>query len=118
MHLRRGRALAAIGVGIVDALLFVGLMYFGQWLADSVNPAVPNWLGPAWIVFSFPARFLYLLPPLNHPFGFGDHEDLTLYVVAAVNGVIWAAVFWSVAARLAKRRQLRNEKGEAQAAST
>ena len=89
---RRGRGLTTIAIGIANAAFFVGLFYFGQAIADSANPHAPLWFGPAWRIVSFPARYLYLLPPLNHPFGFGEHEDLTLYLIAALNGLIWAGL--------------------------
>jgi hypothetical protein len=102
---RRGRVLAAIAIGIADAALFVALLYFGQAIADSANPRAPFWLGPAWVIFSFPARYVYLLPALNHPFGFGEHEDLTLYVIAALNGLIWAGLVYLVARAWGQRRR-------------
>ena len=94
---RRGRVFVAAAIGITDAMLFVTLMYVGQAIADSAAPRAPFWLGPAWAIFSFPARYLYLLPALNHPFGFGEHEDLTLYLIAALNGFIWAGLAYLIA---------------------
>jgi hypothetical protein len=89
--------LTATAIGIGDATLFVGLLYFGQAIADSAAPHAPFWFGPAWAIFSFPARYLYLLPALNHPFGFGAHEDLTLYLIAGLNGLVWAVLAYLVA---------------------
>ena len=54
--------------------------------------AAPSWSGPIWTIVSFPGRYLYLLPGLNHPFGFGEHEDLTLDGIAGLNGLVWAGL--------------------------
>ena len=102
---RRRRVLVATAIGIADAVLFVWLLYFGQAVADSAAPRAPLWLGPAWAAFSFPGRYLYLLPALNHPFGFGEHEDLTLYLIAACNGVVWAGITYLVLLASAPRQR-------------
>jgi hypothetical protein len=94
-----------MAVGIADAVLFVGLLYFGQAIADSAAPRAPFWLGPAWVIFSFPGRYLYLLPALNHPFGFGEHEDLTLNLIAGLNGLVWSGITYLVAQAWAPRRR-------------
>lgn len=49
----------------------------------------------------------------NHPFGFGEYEDLTLYLIAALNGVIWGTAFWIVTARLTRRRHIQRAQLEA-----
>jgi hypothetical protein len=98
-------AVLSIAVGIANAFGFVALLYFEQGLADTVDPVVPFWLGPSWFMVSFPGRFLYLLPALNHPFGFGEHEDLTLYLIASLNGIIWALTLYFGAAKWLQRRQ-------------
>jgi hypothetical protein len=102
---RRALVLVSAAIGVADATLFVGLMYAGQAIADSAAPRAPFWLGPSWAIFSFPARYLYWLPALNHPFGFGEHEDLTLYLIAALNGLVWAGLAYRVARAWANRRR-------------
>jgi hypothetical protein len=108
MTRERGRVLIAAGVGVADAVLFVQLLYYIQGIADSVVPRMPFWLGPAWVIFSFPGRYLYLLPALNHPFGFGEREHLILYVIAALNGLVWAGTAYLVARVWAQRRPARS----------
>jgi hypothetical protein len=105
MTARPRRVLVATAVAIVDAVLFVWLLYFGQAIADGAATRAPFWLAPAWRIFSFPGRYLYLLPALDHPFGFGEHEDLTLYMIAACNGLAWAGVTYLLMAVWTSRRR-------------
>jgi hypothetical protein len=98
------RVILSAAVAITNAILFVALVYYSQLLADTAgSPGAPVWLGPAWLVVSFPARYLYLLPALNHPFGFGEHEDLILYAIATANGLLWGGACWLIARRVARR---------------
>ena len=91
----RKRLLIAATIAIVNAVCFVALFYYIQGVADSGADASPAWFSPVWTVVSFPGRYLYMLPALNHPFGFGEHEDLILYSVAGLNGLVWGGVAWA-----------------------
>jgi hypothetical protein len=107
MKKRSTRLYAALAVLGLNALIFVQLTYHIQSIADSTSASVPAWLGPAWLIAPFPGRYLYLLPALDHPFGFGEHEDRNLYLIAAFNGLIWAAATYGILAAAARRRLAR-----------
>ncbi len=101
---RRRVLVASAAVGLVNALTFRWLFLYFQELADSGATAAPTWSAITWPIVSFPGRYLYYIPALNHPFGFGEHEDLTLALVALFNGLIWGVVAWlALSFRLVRR---------------
>jgi len=93
---RTSRLLAfaiAIIVCFADAVAIIALTAYGQTLADTAgSPAAPWWLGPAWDIAFFPARYVLLLPPFNHPLGLGGPSDDVVWLsLTMVNGLLWGA---------------------------